>query len=376
MNEQLATELLVCIMEWDDSRVAQERPYLEALAEYKYNEYQQFSPGMRFIESLATWLKQFGSSDERDIAYSFVKNRLIFFSAAEIAHFVSISYPDLIRPKLIHRAASILGVPATDIVHITNSQVFRMLQRQCLFLGLSDGARLDVFRRFNPQLSHDQVYRTHEVSEGRAQGLQTDLRGDLKNILDREPKPDEARFSTVVLIDDFTASGKSFLRDDGGVKKGKLQKWLESVREGGDLEPLIRADTLHVCVLFYVATSDAIHRLADEFASGLLEIFPKATHDVIAVQTLVDASHLSPGGDTEFLALVDSDAYYSPAVYDAHMAKGKGDGRRGFDEGLLPVVLTHNTPNNSVLLLWANPIELGSEVRGLFPRVSRHRANQ
>lgn len=376
MKEQLATELLVTVMGWDDAEVAQERPYLQALAEYKYDEYQQFSPGMRFIESLAIWLQQFQSSEERRIAYGFVKARLVFVSAAEIAHLVAISYPDLIRPTLIRRAAQQLGVDQTRVAALARSREFEVLERQCLFLGLSDGARLDIFRRSNPHLSHDQIYRTHEISDGRAEGLHGDLKKELAKILQRDPSDDEAKFRTIVLIDDFTASGKSFLRDEGGKKKGKISKWLETVDANGELRGVIDDKHLHVCTLFYVATTAAADRLREGLGAELRSVLPGATHEVLVTQRLDDAAALSDIADAEFLRLVDADRYYNDRVYDDHMKKGRGDGRRGFDEGLLPVVLTHNTPNNSVLLLWANPDEIGDKIRGLFPRVSRHRSNR
>lgn len=372
MKEHLATELLVEVMGWDDAEVTQERPHLQALAEYKYDEYQQFSPGMRFIESLAIWLGQFRTQTEKRTAYRFVKERLVFFSSAEIAHLVAISYPDLIRPTLLRRTAKQLGVSPTNVADLHKSEQFKVLERQCLFLGLSDGARLDIFRRSNPHLSHDQIYRTHEISDDRAEGLQGDLKKELAKILGRDPTGQEAKFTTVVLIDDFTASGTSFLRKEGGKQKGKISKWLESVKEGEQLRALVDEEHLHVCALFYVATSTAEERLRERLAIELREVLPKATHEVLIVQRLDDAVALTEATDGEFLKLVDSDQYYNSRVNDEHMKKGRGDGRRGFDEGLLPVVLTHNTPNNSILLLWANPEEIGEKVRGLFPRVSRH----
>jgi hypothetical protein len=53
------------------------------LARYKYDEYQQYAPGRRFIESLALWLRQLQSEAERRTAYEFVRRRLIFVSTAE-----------------------------------------------------------------------------------------------------------------------------------------------------------------------------------------------------------------------------------------------------------------------------------------------------
>ncbi|MBC8273872.1 MAG: hypothetical protein H8E40_02735, partial [Chloroflexi bacterium] len=97
MKDDLAQALLAKIMNWTDEEDADERPYLQLMAAHKYDEYQQFSPGMRFIESLALWLKQFETIEERKKAYDFIKNRMIFISRAEIDHLVTSAYPDIIR---------------------------------------------------------------------------------------------------------------------------------------------------------------------------------------------------------------------------------------------------------------------------------------
>jgi hypothetical protein len=56
MRDALAERLLGSVMEWSNEDIARQRPILQALASLKYDEYQQFSPGMRFVESLALWL--------------------------------------------------------------------------------------------------------------------------------------------------------------------------------------------------------------------------------------------------------------------------------------------------------------------------------
>jgi hypothetical protein len=60
-------------MGWDRDKVKAEVPLVLALASFKYDEYQQFSPGMRFVESLARWLRQFQDPADRSAAYEFVK---------------------------------------------------------------------------------------------------------------------------------------------------------------------------------------------------------------------------------------------------------------------------------------------------------------
>ncbi len=54
---------------------------------------------------------------------------------------------------------------------------------------------------------------------------------------------------------------------------------------------------------------------------------------------------------------------YDCSVEDEH----KGKVLHGFFECGLPLVLSHNTPNNSVYLLWET-----KKTRALFPRFERH----
>ena len=82
MNDDLANTLLSQIMGWKSSELTEERLNLQRLSEYKYDEYQQFFPGGRFLESLCLWLKQFTSPDERKTAYDFIKKNLIFVSSS------------------------------------------------------------------------------------------------------------------------------------------------------------------------------------------------------------------------------------------------------------------------------------------------------
>ena len=105
MRDRVAEELLARVLEWGSEDVARERPLIQALAAYKYDEYQQFSTGSRYIESLALWLNQFETTYERRVAYNFVKGQLLFCSGAEMRHFVDMAYPDHIRPFLIEQCA-------------------------------------------------------------------------------------------------------------------------------------------------------------------------------------------------------------------------------------------------------------------------------
>src|ERR1700730_2310167 len=109
MKDATAEKLLAHLLQWGPQDVARERPVLQAMASYKYDEYQQFSAGMRFVESLARWLDQFKSAEEKQIAYDFVKHKLLFCSSREMNHLVGVAYPDHIRPFLLRRTAASLG---------------------------------------------------------------------------------------------------------------------------------------------------------------------------------------------------------------------------------------------------------------------------
>ena len=63
MRDELAENLLAKVMAWSDEEKARERALLQDLARYKFDEYQQYAPGRRFIESLALWLRQFHDPD-------------------------------------------------------------------------------------------------------------------------------------------------------------------------------------------------------------------------------------------------------------------------------------------------------------------------
>jgi len=155
VKDALAENLLAHVLGWNPEDMARERPLLQAMASYKYDDYQQFSPGMRFVESLARWLAAFPTTVERSTAYDFIKKRLIFCSAVEINHLVEMAYPDHIRPFLIRSIAREISVNPRHVARITNGEAFRIRQRQRLFLGLSDGARIAEFRRANRELNNE-----------------------------------------------------------------------------------------------------------------------------------------------------------------------------------------------------------------------------
>jgi hypothetical protein len=368
MKDALAEQLLTKVMSWDAAAVGAELPLLQDLARYKYDEYLQFAPGEQFIESLALWLRQFKPA-ERKIAYQFVRERLTFCSTAEMRHLVDAAFPCAIRPRILQLAAGQGGLPEYKVKAIANNISYRMLLRQTLFLGLSDGARTDAFRRANPSISNEQIWHAYDYSEAKGADLGRKLRRDLRTLLGREPADEEVKFRLVCLLDDFTASGRTYLRRKAGKNfEGKVATIFERLRDPkSSLAPFIFADQLDVLIVIYVAAAQAITHLEAELVNLA------GRNDALAlkvVHRLPQQLQLEPGRDDGILALARSDAYFDPQANTEATAVGGVDVRLGFSDGRLPFVLTHNTPNNSIYLLWAEPWH---SVRGLFPRVSRHR---
>jgi len=240
-------------------------------------------------------------------------------------------------------------------------------------LGLSDGARTDRFRRVNPQaISHEQVFHAYDVSETKARDLRKKLKKDLGSIGGTEPNDDDAVFKYVVLLDDFTASGTSYIRkdDESGNWEGKIPKIIAKLEEADGLGGCIADDGVRVLVVIYIASAQAVNHIREslkslKFANGTIELH--------VVFRLSDATRLDPAEEPELFELLGKDAYFDPIADDEHGAVGGSSMQLGYGNGRLPIVLPHNTPNNSVYLLWAEDIH---KVKGLFPRVSRHRRFQ
>ncbi len=369
MKDNLAELLLVKIMEWSPEEIAQERPYLQDFARYKYDEYQQFSPGMRFIESLAVWLKNFKTVEERRTAYAFVKNRLIFISQEEMIHLASTAYPDLIKRVIIKKAASLINVPEYMVDLIIRSTEFKVLHKQCLFLGLSDGAHTDIFRRANSlEVRQWQVSQVYDISPSRMKDILNELEEELGIIYGRTPQPEEVRFKMIFLLDDFSGSGKSYFREDKDLKEGKIAKFYELSRSK-DLSQLMNIAQAEVCCVLYVCSHQAYEYLQKSLPRLVIE--GERTPEILVMHELSSDICLTKENDSGFCELCEKEEYYdSKQLEDKHTKKGGKNVKYGFGECRLPLVLFHNTPNNSVHLLWAYPY---ASHCGLFPRAPRHK---
>ena len=367
MRDALAERLLAQVMGWSPEDVARERPDLQAMAAHKYDEYQQFSPGMRFVESLAVWLYNFDTAEERHVAYDFIKRRLIFISEAEMRHLVSVAYPDVIRPILLRETALLLSVPDFQVAKIASSAEFQLLRRKSLFLGLSDGARIDHFRRASG-LSNEQLHVDYLVEDKTAEDLGIKLRQDIQALTGSSNDAGEASFEMVFLLNDFSASGDTLLRKEGGKLTGKLARAMDRIVELQQRHPpLVVREEPKVFVVLYVATETALQNLSQRLPKLCSPSCPHC--EVKQVYVLNNDIRVTPESAPKFHEMLVK--YYDPAIMNSHLKKGGSDVIYGYAGCALPVVLSHNAPNNSVYLLWANEPHL--RTRALFPRVSRHK---
>jgi hypothetical protein len=304
---------------------------------------------------------------ERRTAYDFVRKRLIFVSTAEMRSLVGLAFPAAIRPLLIARAATRAGVDPLRVKHIVGGHEYKMALRRTLFLGLSDGARTDVFRRANPDISNEQIWHAYDFSDEKAKSMGVKLIKDLRTQLGREPEEGDACFHTICLLDDFTGSGMTYIRHQDGNWDGKIPRIVQKLTASGALNDIVAKSNLQVVVCIYVASDQAAYHITDAvkkfgFATGSLEV--RVIHQLPPETRLDDAK------DAGILALANDDRYFDKAADDEHTGVAGKSSRLGYDECRLPVILSHNTPNNSIFLLRG---EYEHSFTGLFPRISRHK---
>ena len=152
MNQDLGLKVLGQIMNWTDDRARQEFDWLKLMARLKYDGYRDFQAGMRFIESLATWLQQF-KQHERETAYAFVRGTLVYIGPNEMQRLVEQFYPRTVRDRLVRMVATERGIQPHRMLIDEDARVAsKRLRRQTLFMGLSDGARIDTIRHANSGL--------------------------------------------------------------------------------------------------------------------------------------------------------------------------------------------------------------------------------
>lgn len=367
MKSSVALRLLAEQLNWTDQEVTEEFPVLQLMITHKYDGYQGFQPASRFHIALLNWLSQFGSAEKKRIAYAFVKNRLIYVTQREMHHLVSLMMPTLDR-LMRKKVAKELNLQFYETWIDANAERrLKLLRRRTLFVGLSDGARIDVFRRYNEgTISNEQVAPFSEMSPEKWDSLIEELKTWL---LKNDFREESAQFESICLVDDFAGSGASLLRSKEGCWKGKIKKFYEA--NNHRIGESLSSD----CILYahhHLASDQAertIRSRLSEFREGHPKFDYEATFSYVLPESIVICDQSQP---EELIDLIKSS--YDTRIEDGHVGNNVWF---GYSECGLPLVLEHNTPNNSVALLWASSPDKPEapdqhHMKPLFARRKRH----
>ncbi len=374
MNQKLGLQLLGEIMQWSDEQARDEFRWLKLMSRFRYDGYEDFRAGVRFLERLSVWLQQF-KSQHRETAYQFVKNRLVYIGPAEMQLLVERLYPEVIERRLVRAVSTARRIPPYLVwrnPEAVNDLV--ALRRKSLFMALSDGARIDEFRRANVGiLSNEQIVVATQLDGSKWRDLRKELRKD---------QGASATFEEVYLIDDFVASGTTLLRlnEEDHAWKGKLVKFRDTLREAQEAlsgESVI-ADAAQIHIHHYVASAYAESIISDR----LLEMRRSTSTADWLERVTFSFGYVLPAdlpltkqSSEPFRDLVVG--YYDPSLENRHSAvSGVESMMYGYKECGLPLVFEHNTPNNSLPLLWAETAGDSAKgvhsMRPLFRRRQRH----
>ena len=155
----------------------------------------------------------------------------------------------------------------------------------------------------------------------------------------------------------------------------KFWKSLEFARSSLKSELPLAAD-FSVHVHHYIATERAVanarqrheEALAEFGTTGWFPFVDFTASTLLGPNAIVDAE-----SEPAFAALILE--HYDSALEDRHAAESDVNGMKwGYAGCALCVILEHNTPNNSLPLLWAETAggSTGKAMRPLFRRRTRH----
>lgn len=364
MKAQLAMRLLADLMNWDETRATEEFSWLRLMVESKYDHYQGYSPGSRFFVNLLAWVGQFEPLD-RETAYGLIRKNLIYVSQREMHHLVALTMPG-IQSEMRRQVAAELKISYYRTWGNAQAEGrLKLLGIRTLYVGLSDGAKIDVFRRENEGVvSNEQVVATSEISDAKWGKLISELRKRLDKIGLTNAN---AVFERICLIDDFTSSGTTLIRQDNGEWKGKIPTFCD--QNFGRLDThILRGCWVHV---HHYLASNAATLIAQSTVTKYSENAKNFNFTLTFSAVLNEQIVINDSSRKELVALLKK--YYDPSVEDTIVGKDIWFGYKGCG---LPVILEHNTPNNSLAILWAVSsdkwVPPAPHMRPLFSRKKRH----
>lgn len=374
MNQRLGLRLLGEVMQWSDEQARDEFRWLKLMSRFRYDGYEDFRAGVRFLERLSVWLQQFKPED-RETAYQFIKKSLVYLGPSEMQLLVERMYPEVIERRLLRAVSAKRGIPSYAVWQNPAAvSDLKALRRRSLFMALSDGARIDEFRRANVGvLSNEQIVVATQLDGSKWKDLLKEL---------RKEQGSAVSFEEVYLIDDFVASGTTLLRYDDEQEswKGKLVKFRDTLSEAQAAlsgESIV-AETAPIHIHHYVGSAYAESTIPERVlemrrSTEKAEWLDRVTFSfgyVLPIDLPLTKQSPEP-----FRKLVEY--YYDPSLQNRHSAVSGIDSMMfGYKNCGLPLVFEHNTPNNSLPLLWAettgDPAKGIHSMRPLFRRRQRH----
>ena len=123
--------------------------------------------------------------------------------------------------------------------------------------------------------------------------------------------------------------------------------------------------------------SRLVRALEDRVSDAYEHWVDKSFASYHITQGLLLPSDLKMSDDSDKKMLSVCDRYYDDCLYQrlkVHCDEaGQSNMRRGYADCALPLILEHNTPNNSVSILWAETSGTrGHKMNPLFRRRDRH----
>jgi hypothetical protein len=360
-------DIISDLMEWDDSEATREFDWLKVMVDYKFDRYQGYGPGVHFYISLIHWLGQFQDVEARKAAYRYLRHHLVFVGQSELHQLIKLAMPEMEKDarRLIAKRQGISYFETWT--NAEAKRALRLMSLRTLYVGLSDGARVDVFRRDNDGLlTNEQVVASSEISNDKWGSLGEKLKDRLKQSGFPEA---EQKFERVCLIDDFTGSGSTLIRPNGAGWDGKVFNFCRQNNGRAEI-----ASQCHVQIHHYLASSKAESTIKEALTAYQATIskfgFNTSYSWILSPSPYVV---IGAGSDPDLIRWIDS--HYDPSIETTHNCKDGKPIALGYKQCGLPIVLEHNTPNNTIALMWAtskNGSTAPHQMRPLFPRIDRH----
>ena len=125
-------------MNWDDIEATERLKEIDLMADIKYDSYDQFMPGIKFVGNFYLWLSQF-KEEERQLMYDFVKKYIIYINSNQISHLIDLLYNTKIIPQIREKVVGDFKqkgqlVNKFNYQLLDNSQEFKLHKRKTLFI--------------------------------------------------------------------------------------------------------------------------------------------------------------------------------------------------------------------------------------------------